>query len=421
MGIIVFIKQLVRTLLPSTLRQRLRFFLYLDLRKIGLLRLLNLLGFRTYRNYQVVDQASITNALTPYEGQVQPKCFWEEDVIPAPGHLAEQQVHLFDAFTAITDGVVLDIRGGGFSFRNNHLLDDKLNIWAERRSPELDRQLPLPIYLQTLEKPIPLKGTIAYLSDPDPGNYYHWMCRLLPLLHFYQKTVDESEIDYFYVGKFNWSGFHEETLHQAGIPQNRVVQEACTGDRLLIAVTNRSQHLNDPIVDPINKAAFEFTRSLFINPTLEQKTKRRLYVQRGNVKWRRLINEAEIQALLAQYGFESVAMDGKTVQEQVSLFSSAEAVVALHGAALTNLLFVAPGTKVVELLPYGYSNNCFYTLASHAGANYFYLQGEPVQPKPVLPAGDRASRDKALRSLDLSIDLQKLERILKMAFQPSVE
>jgi len=108
--------------------------------------------------------------------------------------------------------------------------------------------------------------------------------------------------------------------------------------------------------------------------------------------------------LLEKYGFQAVSMDNKTVQQQADLFSSAEAIVALHGAALTNLLFAKPGVKVIELASYGYVNNCFYTMASYAEADYLYLQGEKIE-----------QNTNDLRNLDTLINIPELEDILLRA------
>jgi capsular polysaccharide biosynthesis protein len=260
----------------------------------------------------------------------------------------------------------------------------------------------LPIYYHFLSKPIYLKGMIAYLSDPQPSNYYHWMCGTLPLLRTYQSYLDLDAIDYFYVGQFHLTGFHQESLARIGININRVIQKACTADRMLAAITTRFVQLNDPI----SREAFFFTRNLFADVVTQHSSspRTRIYVERGNVSRRRVINEDQILALLKKYDFEPVTMDGKSVSEQAEIFSRAEAIVAPHGAALTNLLFVQPYTTVIELLPEGYINNCFFVVASYAESNYFYLQGESTTTSHL-----------NAHSLDLQIDIQKLEKLCRMA------
>jgi capsular polysaccharide biosynthesis protein len=58
-----------------------------------------------------------------------------------------------------------------------------------------------------------------------------------------------------------------------------------------------------------------------------------------------------VQLLLAQEGFETVFLERMAIEDQISLFRDAEFVIGAHGAGLTNLLFCAPGTKVLEFMP----------------------------------------------------------------------
>ncbi len=43
-------------------------------------------------------------------------------------------------------------------------------------------------------------------------------------------------------------------------------------------------------------------------------------------------------------------MDGLSITEQANIFYHADVVVAVHGAALANLAFCRPGTKIFEIL-----------------------------------------------------------------------
>ena len=59
--------------------------------------------------------------------------------------------------------------------------------------------------------------------------------------------------------------------------------------------------------------------------------RRRLYLGRGDAKWRRVVNEAEVKALLADYGFESPQMHLMTPREQIKTISGASVVIAAGG------------------------------------------------------------------------------------------
>lgn len=321
-------------------------------------------------------------------------------------HLKTQDLEAVKPLVAKAQTVILEIENKTFSFRNNHLLDDEMNV-IDECGMRFER---MPIYRKLLSsRVVNISGTVAYLSNVEPTNYYHWMCRTLPLLRLYQTYFDLNEIDCFYIGQFPLANFHTASLERAGIAPEKILQKACTADKIIAAFTSRTSFCG---AAPVLKENYRFIKSLF-QTDIEMgqlAQKKRIYVTRGNVKRRKVLNEDQVIQLLEQYGFETVSMDGKSLQEQISLFANAEAIVAPHGAALTNLLFIQPGTKVIELFPYGYVNNCFYALANYANACYFYLQGEPIEQINAKPTNIDEHQ------LDLEIEVNKLRQICHIAF-----
>jgi capsular polysaccharide biosynthesis protein len=89
----------------------------------------------------------------------------------------------------------------------------------------------------------------------------------------------------------------------------------------------------------------------------------------------------------------------------VRVFAEAELVVAVHGAALTNLAFCPPGALVVELFAPDYVNVCYWALACQVeGLRYRYLVGRGRAPEPGAEMMGVAS--------DLDIDLDALAALL---------
>jgi capsular polysaccharide biosynthesis protein len=232
------------------------------------------------------------------------------------------------------------------------------------------------------------------------------MCRVLPLLQIYHRFygLEIQDVDGFYIGRFNSRNFHKESFERLGISKTKLIQNACEADKLVVAIVNKSTEYGESL----SKDSYLFSRNLFLDniSVNSDHLKQRIYVQRGLTTIRQIINEEEIIQLLKKYGFVAVSMDGKAIQEQATLFSQAEAIVAVHGAALTNLLFIQPETKVIELMPYGYTHNCFHIIASYGQANYACLQSEATTIE------DRVDR----RCLNLYIDPQKLDTLCQTIF-----
>lgn len=75
----------------------------------------------------------------------------------------------------------------------------------------------------------------------------------------------------------------------------------------------------------------------------------RFFLARRNMKWRRLLNEAEIVAELSKSGFETVFLEELDAGQQIELFRRAEWIVAPNGSALLNLIFSDPAVKLLIL------------------------------------------------------------------------
>ena len=75
---------------------------------------------------------------------------------------------------------------------------------------------------------------------------------------------------------------------------------------------------------------------------------KRIFVSRRGASMRRLMNEKEVVDFLEGRGFVTVRPEEYSLAEQAHLFDSARVVVAQHGAALANLMYMREGA-VVEI------------------------------------------------------------------------
>lgn len=95
----------------------------------------------------------------------------------------------------------------------------------------------------------------------------------------------------------------------------------------------------------------------------------RIFVSRRGAAMRRLINERAVAAFLAARGFVTVRPEECSLAEQAHLFSTAETVVAQHGAALTNLLYMRQGA-VVEVFSSHHTPQYYTQCARTLGLQY---------------------------------------------------
>ncbi len=102
-----------------------------------------------------------------------------------------------------------------------------------------------------------------------------------------------------------------------------------------------------------------------------------IFVSRGGARLRRLKNEADLASALSARGYATFTPDGSDQRAQIEAFHAAEVIVTVHGAALTNLLFCKPGTKIVELFPANRIKSAYFWLATQLGLEYHAVIGSP--------------------------------------------
>jgi capsular polysaccharide biosynthesis protein len=127
---------------------------------------------------------------------------------------------------------------------------------------------------------------------------------------------------------------------------------------------------------------------------------RRLYLSRAGTSRRRVSNEADLVAMLSSRGYEVVHPETLSVRAQIDLFSRASHIVGASGAALSNMVFAAPGAQVVALynkhFVSGGADMYFDALAQACGHRFSPVMGTPAQARD----GDR------LIDADIMIDVE---------------
>lgn len=111
--------------------------------------------------------------------------------------------------------------------------------------------------------------------------------------------------------------------------------------------------------------------------------RKRLYLSRNNTVRRRIHNEiSEVWPWLSQHGFEYIEPEKLSVSEQLILFSQAEWIVGGSGAAMTNMIFMPIGSKIVIALnrhfPTEAQQQFFPPLAQACGHQISVISCAPV-------------------------------------------
>lgn len=200
-------------------------------------------------------------------------------------------------------------------------------------------------------------------------NYYHFLLDVLPRWGIFQETMPGRVPDALYVPSA--TGYQKQLLAMAGLDNLPIIEtqkhRALQPDRLLVPCMP-----NPDEVAP--RWMVDWVRQQFPPKDVQDKP-RRIYVTRsGGRNTRRLVDEATIWPLLEQQGFVRIDPGTLSVQEQIDYFAAADTIVALHGAALTNLVFAQAGVRILELFAPSYVKMCFWAISENIpDAHYRYL------------------------------------------------
>lgn len=105
--------------------------------------------------------------------------------------------------------------------------------------------------------------------------------------------------------------------------------------------------------------------------------KRRIFLGRRNMQWRRLLNEKEIAEELGRLGFDYVFPEDLDLVQQIALFNSARWIVAPNGSSLLNLIHAQPSTRLLILAqPHLYNWGNFQGPMEALGYRPLFVCGE---------------------------------------------
>jgi capsular polysaccharide biosynthesis protein len=275
-------------------------------------------------------------------------------------------------------------------------VDDSPNVWRRAEDDwgalaELDAE------------PAARPGAVALLGG-QRGGYWHWWIDILPRVWLLDSLGLSRGGDSPLAIPPAPAEFQRESLDLLGLTER--LEPLGPGLTRFDSVTFTRGLTGGGSRYPSRKLG-EYARwlrdRLVPEPAPADARGRKLFLSRATAASRRIVNEAEIEPVLAGHGFEVVDPAGMSIAEQVALFSQASAVAGPHGAGLTNLLFSPPGTAVVEIFaaPAAQGVSNYRVLASHLGLPYSRLLAVPVP-----------NEGRGPHYLDMRLDPQLLARAL---------
>lgn len=249
------------------------------------------------------------------------------------------------------------------------------------------------IYLSSMQRQNMEKG-ISFCINYN-FNYYHFILECLSKF----QLLEMSDID------ISWPIIIDKTARD--IPQFQELLAIFNKPKRKVIYVDRLQQVDVKdlfIFTPIHylpanyldiysiscrDVAFNRSNILFLRKTImdsigegltENPSHNKIFISRHNFK-RRSYNNDEIQASLEALGYTTIYPEKLTFAEQVKVFHNAACIVAASGAALTNIIFCKPNTKIYVLTNVYLDLSIFSTIAKYLDLDMTYIIADSTESK----------------------------------------
>ena len=297
-----------------------------------------------------------------------------------PENLKKEDEHLFqhEAYKNINAVYNLTIKNILFTGWGTIVIPNNKNLPPEFEYPTTTiLKQSIGLYYFNLIKSA-LKGDLLIIRQPvifilenSSMGYFHWVTDVLPRL----MVVEENKkFPVVLPQSFREVAFINDSLDALGFKTIflREEQNALLQRMNFITHFAKSGNYNDEM---INKLRDSFYKSY----NLHQNSDDLIYISRSKSSKRKIKNEDEVWGFLKQFSFKKIYCEDLSFENQAKLFSKSRLIISIHGAGLTNMLFMNKAGKVLEVrYAADQINNCYYTLASALKLKYYYLQCQPV-------------------------------------------
>jgi capsular polysaccharide biosynthesis protein len=206
------------------------------------------------------------------------------------------------------------------------------------------------------------------LSCGHDANYFHWLAECLPKLLWMDSLEQFNDVPLLIP-----AGLHTNlmvALKRLNTHNRQLIYietgTSCAVERLIVpSALSRivDRYEGSPVfnVDIVLSHTWltKVSERLKENVSYRKKPWRKIFLTRRK-GIRALGNREQIELMLLEQGFEIVELEGASLDFQIELFSEASMVVAPTGAALTNMLFCRPGTKVIIFMSNHETTNFYF-------------------------------------------------------------
>jgi len=256
-------------------------------------------------------------------------------------------------------------------------------------------------YKYLMGKNVRIKGdNLLLLHNHWTTGYHHWVTECLA------KMVCLDTSQYTLVVPEYYGQFAFESISLFNFKEVKRIPTGCglSTNKITLVANPNSGHYNPVLLTSLKTKLIE--KCNVVGTSIEPYD--RIYVSRKTARLRKVENEEGVINLLSNYRFKVVDIDKLNFFQQVQLFSQCKVFVSIHGAALTNAMFMPKGGKVLELyrslvndIPW--MNTCYWNLVTASGLDYYYQFCERA-----------ANYGTSADNTNLIVDIPKLEENMRL-------
>ena len=215
---------------------------------------------------------------------------------------------------------------------------------------------------------------LVLLSTHNNPNYFHWLTQpgLAPLFlqdHFGLSTLSGAALALSDRPRRSLPSYVPSLL-KAFAPELPLVHGVALSSESLCRFALQ-EHTSEVVLSPTQLHWLHCRCRDQLQPPL--KPWRRVLISRQRSSRRRCLNEDQLLAVLAPYGFERHYLEDLSVIQQLQLFSESSLLVGAHGAGFSNLVACSPQAAVVELMPRPGAFSHYYVMADVLGIRHGHL------------------------------------------------
>ena len=244
---------------------------------------------------------------------------------------------------------------------------------------------------------------VLYFSNSNQSHYGHFIFYVVPMLAIARKHFDIRTV---YAGKFVNKKFFHEVMHLC-FPDIEIVSGNIKAKRIIYVNIDKLKSINGRKV--LSSGIINLSKESLASLTrveLGEKHKN-IFIGRGDVKWRNLVNEGILIEKLKKFGFVYLTMDNLSPSQQAFFFHNAKVILGVHGGAMSNVIHAKKETKVIELMAFEHEDYTTLELCAATGSIYTRVIGDPIDLQT--PPAYRNIQVDTNRILELlSDDLNKL-------------